>query len=73
MHLNFVTKRVLKDVAFDALKLMIKSPDYVRKLSLYAHNDDFVSHIDLAIVFAFISSNELQVTKLKHIKELANS
>ena len=50
---------------------MIKSPDYVRKLNLYARNDDFVSHIDLAIVATFIASNELQVTKMKHIKELA--
>ncbi len=52
---------------------MIKSPDYVRKLNLYARNNDFGSHIDIAIVSTFIALNELQVMKMKNIQELANT
>ena len=48
---------------------MKPSPD-LRKLFLYAKDDNFANKIDIATINAFINSNEIQVKQMKHISEL---
>ena len=49
---------------------MKQSPD-IRKLFLYAKNDDFSATIDAAIIKSFVAMNELAVNFSKNISELA--